>query len=127
MPSTSDSNHKQPDVFAYLDVIRARPGMFIGRADQDKENDPEEVRKRLLVLDSLLRGYGAALHQVGYDDVNVHFLRRLGQFIQPKLGYGNQIGPVFAALEHNPTHPLEQFWAFVDEFRAALRADESRT
>ncbi|MES1186998.1 MAG: hypothetical protein ABUL60_24500 [Myxococcales bacterium] len=102
----------KPDIFKLLAEIRARPGVFL-------VYDDEHVRERLIVLESFLSGYGCALHELGYDDHNVHFLRELGNFIQPKLGYGNEIGPVFAALKHNPEQPLQQFWQFVDEFRAA--------
>ena len=112
MPSPLDSEPRKPDIFELLDLIRARPGMYLG-------GDDEHVRERLTVLESMLRGYGFALYQLGYDDLNVHFLRELGRFIQPKLGYGNEIGPVWAAFKHDPTNPLEQFWKFVDEFRAS--------
>ena len=112
MPSTLDSSRPTPNVFRLLAAIRERPGMFLG-------HDDDHVRERLTVLESLLRGYGLALEQLGYEDLNVNFLRELGKFIQPKLGYGNEIGPVFAALKHNPEQPLQQFWQFVVELRAA--------
>lgn len=112
MSSISGSEPLKPNIFELLDLIRARPGMYLGY-------DDEHVQEQLIVLESLLRGYEFASYQLGYDDVNVHFLRELGRFIQPKLGYGNEIGPVSAAHKHNPDHPFEQFWAFVDEFRAS--------
>ncbi|MES1186999.1 MAG: hypothetical protein ABUL60_24505 [Myxococcales bacterium] len=113
MSSTSVFEGARPNIFELLARIRERPSMYLGH------DDGEHVRERMMVLGAMLSGYGHALDQLGFDDVNTNFARDLGQFIQPKLGYGNEIGPVFAALKHNPEKPLEQFWQFVDEFRAA--------
>lgn len=98
------------DVFDFIDEVRLRPGMWVRSLDE---------------LHSVLIGYRVALevHGIG-EDFDFWPLGPLAEWLWAKLGRHSPFGwwvEIEREAEASNDNPLDLFFRFVDEYRAAHR------
>ncbi len=104
-------------VFAVLEEISKRPGMYVG-------GDETQRVLQLRNLEQLLCGYSLALRQHGIEEPVTDFIRQFGEYLLEKKRWSASCGPVVTIVEQAKSdgETWELFWTLVDEFRATIEA-----
>jgi hypothetical protein len=103
-----------PTVFDLLNDIEKRPNMYIGWG-------PDERGKQLESLQSMLMGYGHAVHRHGIDDPGGNSLESFGRFLRERYGWSEELGPI-GEIRFRATSDEEAWnmvWKLIREFRSA--------
>lgn len=116
MSSISDSDVR--DLFGALDLIRTRPGMYLGWSSQQRD-------AQLRTLEAVLNGYKLALDVHGIKEAGTEFDRRFREFVRERTGWSMSCGAVEAILEHAADEEAwNLFWHLLDEYREFSQRDE---
>ena len=103
----SISRAGQGDVFAWLDHIKARPGMYVGAA-----RDP------LRELETLLDGYYSSLRLHGIVEPVPDMSRHFGTWLYSSTGWSTSAGWALAFKQHaGSTDLLGHFFRVVDQYK----------
>jgi hypothetical protein len=101
---------KTPNVFAWLDDVRARPGMFVGDAERPLE-----------VLESMVWGYYTALSARGIVEPVPEMTRHFSEWLRHRTGWSCSSGWAHAIASHSGKRPhLQVFFELVDEYRSLV-------
>ena len=103
----SISRSGQSDVFAWLDSVKARPGMYIGRP-----------KHPLRELETLLAGYYASLRVHGIVESVPNMSHHFRTWLSCTTGWSTSAGFALAFEQHaSSTDPLARFFRVVDRYR----------
>src|SRR5262245_48093933 len=103
------------DVFDVLDEIRLRPSMFLGGADDRRD---EQMRN----LELVMSGYALALRVHRIDEKVADFQRDFSKYLYERYGWSMSCGPMAGILiaTSNGDDAWRQLWLLVDEFRQSV-------
>jgi len=109
---------RQPSFFNVLELIEARPGIYLGW-------DPQHRREQLTGLQFILLGYRLALeqHSIGTDDLNM--LDELEKFLRQRSGADNlhAIDQIIRTSS-TPDDAWDRVWTLLNEFRTLHRVGQ---
>jgi hypothetical protein len=101
---------RTPSIFAWLDEVRARPGMFVGGAERPLD-----------VLESMVWGYYTALSTRGIVELVPEMKRHFSDWLHHRTSWSVSRGWADAIASHAQKRPhLALFFDLVDEYRGLV-------
>ena len=107
-------------LLTWLDLIRARPGMYLGAS-------PPNFGAMLDRLESWIVGYSEAVRTHQIRDAGIELYWTFLPFLEKRLGRSMEQGtiPTIRVLSGNDAEAWDTYWRLLTEFRASVGADSS--
>jgi hypothetical protein len=114
---TATNPTSRPSLLTWLDMIQARPGMYLGA-------HPPHYGAMLDRLESWIVGYSEAIRTHQIRDPGIELYWSFWQFLEKRLGRSMEQGtiPTIRLISGNDAEAWETYWRLLTEFRTSAGA-----
>ena len=116
-PMTATNSASRPSLLTWLDMIQARPGMYLGA-------HPPHYGAMLDRLESWIVGYSEAIRTHQIRDPGIELYWSFWQFLEKRLGRSMEQGtiPTIRLISGSDAEAWETYWRLLTEFRTSAGA-----